>query len=89
MTINLFIYKSLDYKIPEYLKVWYGDDWIWSQILLNNLNSAIYTNKYALHVKGTSTSKIPEIIQSDIANIEKFGDWYKKITPIMHDKKYA
>jgi len=89
MTINLFIYKSLDYKIPDYLKVWYGDDWIWNQMLLNNLNTAIYTNKYALHVKGTSTSTIPEIIQSDINNIERFGDWYKKITHIMHDKKYA
>ncbi|MBC8311531.1 MAG: glycosyltransferase [Candidatus Marinimicrobia bacterium] len=89
MTINLDVYKSLDYKIPDYLKVWYGDDWIWSQMLLNDKNTAIYTNKYALHVKGSSTSKIPEIIQSDVKNIEKFGDWYKKTTHIMHGKKYA
>ena len=89
MTLNLDKYKKLDYKIPEYLKVWYGDDWIWSQILLNNLNSVIYTNRYALHVRATSTSKIPDIIQSDVENLEKYGDWYKNITEIMHSKKYA
>ena len=89
MTLNLDKYKKLDYKIPEYLKVWYGDDWIWSQILLNDLNSVIYTNRYALHVRATSTSKIPDIIQSDVENLEKYGDWYKNITEIMHSKKYA
>ena len=89
MTINLESYKKLDYEIPNYLKVWYGDDWIWSQILLNNLNSVIYTNRYALHLRATSTSKIPDIIQSDIENLEKYGDWYKQITEVMHSKKYA
>ena len=89
MTINLQQYKLLDYNIPDYLKVWYGDDWIWSQIILNNLNYALYVNRYALHIKSTSTSAIPEIIQSDIDNIEKHGDWYKKITDEMHSKKYV
>ena len=89
MTINLQQYKLLDYNIPDYLKVWYGDDWIWSQIILNNLNYALYVNRYALHIKSTSTSAIPEIIQSDIDNIEKHGDWYKQITDEMHSKKYV
>ena len=89
MTINLEIYKTLDYKIPSYLKVWYGDDWIWSQIILNNLNYSLYKNRYALHVKSSSTSNVSNIIQDDIENIEKHGDWYKKITDEMHSKKYV
>ena len=89
MTLNLDKYKKLDYKIPEYLKVWYGDDWIWSQILLNDLNSVIYTNRYALHVKSASSSAVPDIIKSDINNIEEYGDWYKQTTEEMHSKKYA
>ena len=89
MTLNLEIYKKIDYQIPDYLQVWYGDDWIMSQILLNKLNYAIYTNRYALHVKATSTSKVTDIIQKDIENIEIYGDWYKQITEEMHSKKYA
>ena len=89
MTINLNIYKKLDFQIPEYIKVWYGDDWIWSQIIINNLKYAIYTNRYVLHVRGTSTSKIPHLIQDDINNINKYGDWFKEITEQMHSKKYV
>ena len=74
MTINLKKYKTLDYKIPSYLKVWYGDDWIWSQIILHNLNYSLYKNRYALHVKSSSTSNMSSIIEDDIKNIEKYGD---------------
>ena len=33
MTLNLQEYKKLNYYIPDYIKIWYGDDWIWSQII--------------------------------------------------------
>jgi len=89
MTINLEIYKTLDYKIPPYLKIWYGDDWIWSQIILNNLNYSVYKNRYALHVKSSSTSNLSNIIKEDIKNIEEYGNWYKQITDKMHQKKYV
>ena len=89
MTINLKKYKTLDYKIPSYLKIWYGDDWIWSQIILNNLNYSIYKNRYALHVKSSSTSNLSSIIKEDIKNIEEHGNWYKKITNQMHQRKYV
>jgi len=89
MTINLDIYKTLDYEIPSYLKVWYGDDWIWSQVILNNLNYAVYTNRYALHVKGSTSSTVSEIVEKDIEGIEKHGDWYRQVTGEMHSKKYV
>ena len=89
MTLNLDIYKSLDYKIPNYLKLWYGDDWIWSQIMKNNLRYAIYTNRYALHIRSSSSSKFMNIIEEDIINIEKEGKWFSEITKEMHSKKYV
>jgi hypothetical protein len=89
MTLNLEVYKSLDYLIPDYLKIWYGDDWIFSQIMCNNLNYAIYTNRYALHVKGSTTSKLSHIIQQDTQNIEEHGEWFSNITERMHSKRYV
>tara|TARA_Y100001970_G_scaffold259687_1_gene340961 strand:- start:160 stop:909 length:750 start_codon:yes stop_codon:yes gene_type:complete len=88
MTINLKKYMLLDYKIPKYLKIWYGDDWIWSQIIKNNLKYALYKNRYALHIKSSSSSLIPNIIQEDIDNINQYGEWYKEITNKMHSKKW-
>ena len=89
MTLNLDIYKSLDYKIPNYLKLWYGDDWIWSQIMKNKLRYAIYTNRYALHIRSASSSKFMNIIEEDIINIEKEGKWFSEVTKEMHSKKYV
>ena len=89
MTINLETYKTLNYKIPAYLKIWFGDDWIWSQIILNNLNYSVYKNRYALHVKSSSSSNLSKIINEDIENIEKYGEWYKQVTDEMHSKKYV
>ena len=88
MTLNLDVYKSLDYLIPDYLKIWYGDDWIFSQIMCNNLNYAIYTNRYALHIKGSTSSKLGHIIQQDTQNVEEHGEWFSNITEHMHSKHY-
>ena len=51
MTLNLQMYKSLEFLIPDYLKLWYGDDWIWGQFLKPNINTAVFENRYAVHIK--------------------------------------
>ena len=70
MTINLNAYKTLDYKIPNYFKIWYGDDWIWSQILTNQFNYAIYKNRYAIHLRNKTISnpEFKKIIDTDKEN---------------------
>jgi hypothetical protein len=35
MTLNLEHYKQCDYKIPNDLKIWYGDNWIAHPLLKN------------------------------------------------------
>jgi hypothetical protein len=80
MTLDLDVYKTLNYKIPDYIKIWFGDDWIWSQIVKNNLNYAIYKNRYAIHIKSSTTSndKMKQIINKDIQMLDKYGDWIEK-----------
>ena len=36
LEFNLNQYKQMDFQIPYYLKLWFGDDWIWGQYILNN-----------------------------------------------------
>ncbi len=88
MTLNLKQYRTLNYKIPDYLKLWYGDDWIWGQFCLQNIKSVVYRNRYSVHVKSStiSASDQQKIIASDIDNLEKFGDWYKEISPAIHKR---
>ena len=86
MTLNLEIYKTLDYKIPNYLKLWYGDDWIWSQFALNNLKMGVYNNRYSVHIKSSSISStgMQKIIEDDNKNLGLYGEWYKKTSPLIH-----
>ena len=80
MTLNLTTYKKLNYTIPDYIKIWYEDDWIWSQIIKNNKKYAIYKNRYALHIRNQTISnqEIKKIINSDKIMISKNGDWIEK-----------
>ena len=80
MTINLELYKKLNYKIPDYIKIWYGDDWIWSQIVKNNLNYVIYKNRYALHLrnKTISNSNLIDIVNHDKENFKNNNNWLEK-----------
>ena len=88
MTLDFKIYKSLEYLIPDYLKVWYGDDWIWGQFVKNKINTAVYSNRYAIHIKSSSTSlvKVRKIIQLDKINLVQHGIWYKEVSPIIHKR---
>ena len=88
MTIDLNIYKTLNYKIPEYLKLWYGDDWIWGQFIDNKLKTAVFTNRYAIHIKSStiSTKEMQQIINRDNENLIKFGDWHRKLTSKLHKR---
>jgi len=88
MTLNLETYKTLDYKIPSYLKLWYGDDWIWSQFALNDLKMGIYKNRYSIHIKSSSISstEMQNIVEDDIKNLETYGQWYNNISPIIHKR---
>ena len=54
MTLNLNQYKQMDFQIPDYLKLWFGDDWIWGQFVLNNGKYGVYKNRYAIHLKNTT-----------------------------------
>tara|TARA_B100000401_G_scaffold438337_1_gene386489 strand:- start:3912 stop:4658 length:747 start_codon:yes stop_codon:yes gene_type:complete len=81
MTLNLEEYKKLNYLIPNYIKIWYGDDWIWSQIIKNNRKYVVYKNRYALHLrnKTLSNSNIQNILNKDKKNMEEKGkDWVEK-----------
>ena len=89
MTLNLEEYKKLEFIIPSYLKLWYGDDWIWSQVMKNNLKYAIYTNRYALHIRSSTSSKFSNITDEDTLNINKHGKWFFEMTEEMHSKKYV
>ena len=86
MTLNLETYKTLDYKIPNYLNLWYGDDWIWSQFALNNLKMGVYKNRYSIHVKSATivSNNMQSIIDEDNQNLQSFGQWYKKASPLIH-----
>ena len=88
MTIDMNIYKKLNYLIPDYLKIWYGDDWIWGQFLLNNYKTAVYKNRYAIHLKSSSMSskEIQYIIEEDSNNLNKFGNWHDEISPLLHKR---
>ena len=88
MTIDMNIYKTLNYLIPNYLKIWYGDDWIWGQFLLNNYKTTVYKNRYAIHLKSSSLSskKIQCIIEEDNNNLNKFGNWHTEISPLLHKR---
>ena len=88
MTMNLKIYKSLKYLVPNYLKLWYGDDWIWSQFIKNNIKTAVYKNRYAIHIKSSSISskEMQDIVTSDNDNLNKYGDWHREISPLLHKR---
>ena len=75
MTINMDHYRQTNYKIPNELKVWYGDDWIWWELAKNNFKYAVYRNTLAIHVQSTTTSSeyIKKIIEKDAIAMEKLG----------------
>ena len=88
MTMNLIMYKSLEYLIPDYLKLWYGDDWIWSQFIKNNIRTAVYKNRYAVHIKSSSISsqEMQNIVTLDNDNLYKYGDWHREMSPLLHKR---
>ena len=88
MTMNLTIYKTLDFQIPDYIKLWYGDDWIWGQFLKNKIKTAVYENRYAVHIKNStiSSKKMQEVVKTDNENLIKFGEWYRKLSPLLHKR---
>jgi len=86
MTLDLYKFKQMDYYIPDYLKLWYGDDWIWSQFINKGTQYGVYNNRYAIHLKSSSvlSEKMQLIIESDNNNLEKFGQWQKKCSHLLH-----
>ena len=81
MTLNLKEYKKLSYQIPNYIKIWYGDDWIWSQIIKNNKKYVIYKNRYALHLRNKTLMKkeIQSVLNKDKEMMNENGKkWIEK-----------
>ena len=89
MTINLKKYKTMNYIIPSYLKIWFGDDWIWGQIKKNGHKAVVYNNRLALHVKSTTTTSniIKEIIDKDLQSMIENGSWLDEVSNLIHNKK--
>ena len=88
MTLNLQKYKQMNYHIPDYLKLWYGDDWIWGQFILHKEQYGVYNNRYAIHKNASTISLagMKSIRENDIANLFQYGDWYKELSPKLHIK---
>ena len=88
MTLNLHKYKQMNSSIPDYLKLWYGDDWIWGQFIRNNIKYGVCNNRYAVHLKSLTASSegFRSIIEDDTANLHEYGDWYKELSPQLHVK---
>ena len=82
MTLNLLEYKKLNYYIPNYLKIWYGDDWIWSQIIKNKKKYVVYKNRYALHLRNKTliNKDIQLVLNKDKKMMNKNSEkWIEKI----------
>lgn len=88
MTLDLQQYRKLNYRIPDDYKIWFGDDWIWSQVFLNGLTAGVYTNRFAMHIDApvTYSPRIEEIIRQDKNNLVEKGDWYRQALPRIHRK---
>ena len=89
MTINLNKYKTLNYKIPPYIKIWFGDDWIWGQIKKNGKKAVVYDNRLALHIKSTTTTSkhIKKMINTDMQLMKINGSWLDEVSSLIHNKK--
>jgi len=74
MTINVEHYRQCEYKIPQDLLVWYGDDWIAYQLHKNGFKGATYRNTLAIHVQSTSSGSqhIKDIIAQDSDAVKKY-----------------
>lgn len=79
MTLNLEHYKQCNYKIPDELKVWYGDDWIANQLLKNNYKTVVYKNALAIHVQSTSSGSqhIKDVIAKDGEAVKQYDIDFK------------
>ena len=75
MTLNLDNYKQCNYKIPNELKVWYGDDWIADQLFKNGYKGVVYKNALAIHVQSTSSGSqhIKDVIARDSETVKKYN----------------
>jgi hypothetical protein len=78
----------MNFQIPDYLVLWFGDDWIWGQFIQNETKYGVYNNRYAIHMRSTTISKedVKSIIDDDKMNLHKYGDWYKMLSPKLHIK---
>ncbi len=86
MTLDLKRYRRLNYRIPDDYRIWFGDDWIWSQVMLNGLTAGVYTNRFALHLNTpvTYSPHIARIIEQDKKNLTEKGAWFRKALPLIH-----
>jgi len=87
MTIDLHQYRACaPYRIPDYLRLWFGDDWIWYRVISAGRTSAIYTNRFALHLDFpvSITGSMNDVVEADKAALAKYGDWHREYLPVIH-----
>ena len=75
MTLNLHKYKKMDFQIPDYLKLWYGDDWIWGQFIQNGEQYGVYNNRYAIHLRSTTISSEKLLDSTILSSTSKFASF--------------
>ena len=93
MTMDLEKYRMCDWAIPDYLKIWFGDDWIWYQMKKKGYRTGVFSNRFAAHQRSVTVAgaAIQKIIQADIAALEEKGaSWHPDAIAFIHEgRKYA
>lgn len=65
---------KLVYPIPETIKVWFGDNWIFDKLRNNGHSTVVVDNLLAIHGNSQTVSRVPgisEIIEQDKLEWEK------------------
>ena len=83
MTLNLNKYKQMNSQIPDYIKLWFGDDWIWGQFLTNNEKYGVYKNRYAVHIKNTTIASSKTFFEKCVKKFSKVKFLSKFTEPLL------
>lgn len=86
-TAGVFITLSreqckLVYDIPELIKVWYGDNWIYGILRGNGNKTVIVSNLYAFHGLSQTVSRVNGI--DDIIAVDRYN-WNNHVEPYMNE----
>ncbi len=91
-TAGIFITLSREqvnmvYDIPETMKVWFGDNWIYGMLRGCGHDTMIVENLFAFHGLSQTVSRVENI--DNIIAVDRH-EWYNNVEPYLNDliKKY-